>query len=164
MIAVKCRRCGKGFNVKPSHLSYGHGKYCSRQCSSLNQRTGKEVACHICGKVVYRIPKSLKGSKSGKYFCGKSCQTLWRNQLYIGEQHANYRGGMYSYRTILGRSGMRRRCKLCGTLDARVIAVHHIDQNRKNNSIDNLAYLCHNCHHLVHRYKQEHDRFMATVV
>jgi predicted HNH restriction endonuclease len=37
----------------------------------------------------------------------------------------------------------------------RVLAVRHIDQNHKNNNVENLAWLCHNCHHLVHNDKVE---------
>jgi predicted HNH restriction endonuclease len=39
-----------------------------------------------------------------------------------------------------------------------VLAVHHVDQNRTNNKVTNLAWLCHNCHHLVHRYPIERKK------
>ena len=34
---------------------------------------------------------------------------------------------------------------------------------RKNNSVSNLIWLCHNCHHLVHHYKNETKNFMVPV-
>ena len=157
-VTVTCRQCKKTFTAKPSHIAMGFGKFCSRLCSSLSQKTGKEVSCDICNKKVYRIPKYLVGSKSGKYFCTKSCQTLWRNQLYVGERHANWKHGRAAYRSVLGRAKRERVCEICNTDDRRILTVHHKDRNRTNNNLDNLAWLCHNCHFLVHRYDVGRDR------
>jgi hypothetical protein len=52
---------------------------------------------------------------------------------------------------------------LCSTKDERVLAVHHIDHNRLNNKLDNLAWLCHNCHHLVHHDNVEKHRFLEKL-
>ncbi|MBU4162493.1 HNH endonuclease, partial [Patescibacteria group bacterium] len=38
----------------------------------------------------------------------------------------------------------------CGISDKRVLVVHHIDGNRKSNSIKNLERLCCNCHAIAH--------------
>src|SRR3989344_2363672 len=157
-VMVSCGRCSKTFSAKPSHISHGFGKYCSRQCSALSQRTGKEVFCDVCGKAVYRAPKYLEKSKSGKFFCTKSCQTLWRNQLYVGEKHANWKYGRAAYRSILGRAKRLRVCEVCKTKDTRILTVHHIDRNRINNDLSNLAWLCNNCHFLVHHYDVGRDR------
>lgn len=127
-------------------------------------KKGKLVNCFICGKVVYKPLKALKHSKSKKYFCGKSCQTRWRNSEFIGSKHANWKGGEYAYRSVLDRHKVPLVCKLCGTKDARVLATHHVDKNRKNNKLENLAHLCHNCHFLVHRYDIERQKFMETLV
>lgn len=54
-------------------------------------------------------------------------------------------------------------CKKCGSTDSRTLAVHHKDKNRKNNSISNLMWLCHNCHYLVHHYKDEATGFLVPV-
>lgn len=163
MVTVSCQRCKKKFQAKPSHIAYGFAKYCSKHCAYAAARKGKEITCFICSKKVYRAPRMFERSKSGKYFCSKSCQTLWRNQLYVGRKHANYVDGMASYRTLLSRAGTKKECKLCKLNDARAIAVHHVDKNRKNNTVENLVYLCHNCHHLVHHYKKEMDRLMVLI-
>lgn len=159
-----CKTCNKTFYAKPFWLKQGYGKYCSPDCQYAGMRKGKEKPCFICGKVTYKKQKQLKGSKSGKFFCSKSCQTKWRNQLYIGEKHANFTTGMNSYRSVLGRHKVPKSCKLCKTTDARVLAVHHIDKNRKNNRLSNLAWLCHNCHFLVHHDEESREKFMAAIV
>ena len=161
---VSCKQCGSDLKTKPSHIALGFGKYCSRACSSEASRKGKNVICHVCGTTTYKQQKDLKRSKSGKLFCSKSCQTQWRNQVYVGRKHGNYKTGKSSYRSALKRSGAKQVCCRCRENDTRVLAVHHIDRNRNNNSIENLMYLCHNCHHLVHRYKNEEKKLMATMV
>jgi len=152
MSLVQCKTCTKEFYVKPSHQLLGYGIYCSRNCAHIGVRTGKRVVCTTCGKETYREPRSLTRSKSGTFFCTKRCQTLWRNRLYIGEKHSNWTTGKSSYRNILKRVGGPRGCRLCGTSDERVLAVHHIDRVRTNNTPDNLMWLCHNCHFLIHHY------------
>jgi|SRR3989344_3447304 len=154
----QCLVCRNDFHTKPFYVNKGQGKYCSRQCGYIANRRRTKVACFLCGKEVDRTPKQLRTSKSQKYFCGKSCQTRWRNQIYIGPKHANWIHGRQAYRTILSRLGRAKMCALCKTRDERVMAVHHIDRNRLNNSPQNLAWLCHNCHFLVHHYDVGRDR------
>lgn len=164
MPIVKCRICSVEFYGKPFFLRKGHAKYCSSKCMRIGSKTGKIVNCHLCGKETYKTKKALRVSKSKTYFCTKSCQTSWRNSVFIGSKHANWTGGKYSYRSVLPRHGVPSICALCKIKDKRVMAVHHIDKNRKNNKLENLAWLCHNCHHLVHYNKKEEERFMETLV
>ena len=103
-------------------------------------------------------------SKSKKYFCGKSCQTKWRNAEFVGPKHANWKHGEASYQSILCRNGIKKECVLCKTTDFRVLATHHIDHDHKNNELENLTFLCHNCHHLVHHHKEERERLMVAIV
>ena len=117
----------------------------------------------MCGKKSYKSKVNLGRSKSGKFFCSKSCQTKWRNQEFVGPKHANWTGGKYSYRSVLTRNKVLKVCFLCKTKDVRVMAVHHKDRNRKNNKVENLVWLCHNCHHLVHYYKDEQDKIMVPI-
>ena len=42
-------------------------------------------------------------------------------------------------------------CLLCGYNNKELIALHHKDKNKKNNSKDNLIPLCYSCHVGVHR-------------
>lgn len=107
-----------------------------------------------CGKKIWRAPKDLKHSKSGKFFCSKSHQTLWRNKVYSGPNHPLWTGGESTYRKTLIENGISPICARCGEKDQRVLTVHHKDGNRKNNTIKNLVWLCLNCHHLVQRHNE----------
>ena len=161
MPQVKCKICNKEFHAKPNWILLGHGKYCSMKCKGEDARKGKYVKCYICKKETYKSQKALNGSKSGNFFCSKSCQTTWRNSMiYIGEKHPNWKDGKFvSYRNILIKSTVPRTCMLCKISDKRILAVHHIDCNHKNNTPENLKWLCHNCHSLVHNYKKEQVKF-----
>lgn len=152
MPIVKCKICSKEFYGKPFFLKKGQAKYCSSRCMHVASKTGELVKCFICEKETYKTKKELRVSKSKKYFCSKSCQTKWRNTEFIGEKHSNWKGGEFTYRDILKRNKTPEICKICSNKDSRVLAVHHIDKNHKNNKIGNLVWLCHNCHHLVHHY------------
>lgn len=150
--------------AKQSWINYGHALYCSRLCQNQARRKGKMVSCFVCSKEAYRSPRQLKRSKSDKFFCGKSCQTLWRNQLYKGQDHVNWKGGAsVDYRQIL-KGHCQPVCSVCHVKDERVLCVHHIDQNRKNNTLANLVWLCYNCHHLVHNHGLEVKNNMVAMV
>lgn len=159
MANVVCQVCRREFYAKPNWIKKGWGKFCSRECTFANQRKGKFITCFICKKEAYKSPKELARSKSGKFFCSKSCQTIWRNKIvFIGENHANWKSGESVYRKILTASGKALICKLCGNLDERILIVHHKDRNRENNKIENLVWLCHNCHYLVHHFVDVKER------
>ena len=148
---VICGSCKKSFYSKPNWIRRGWGKYCSLKCRHLSQYNGKNVSCFICKNVVYRSQSRLKQSKSGNHFCGKKCQTIWRNTHFIGEKHGNWKGGTGSYRRILLKSNIKKYCVYCKNKDMRVLTAHHKDHNRKNNKLSNLIWLCLNCHHLTHK-------------
>jgi len=153
MPQVRCKICNKEFYGKPSHIKRGWAKFCSKKCQNKSQTKGRHVKCEECEKSIWRMPKELKKSKSGRFFCSRSCRTIWNNRLSSGEKHPNWRGGRYiDYKNMLVQSNVKRICKLCRTSDKRLLIAHHKDRNRKNHDIGNLVWLCHNCHHLVHNY------------
>lgn len=159
----KCEKCNGVFYVRPAHLSKGWGKYCSAKCQHESARSGSTVKCHICGNETYKTLLQVARSKSKKFFCGKSCQTKWRNKEFSGEKSLLWKNGQTTYRDIMLKKSVPRKCVLCQEKDFRVLAVHHIDQNRKNYKVENLAWLCHNCHHLVHSDLIISDEFKRLI-
>ena len=157
---ILCEFCENEFYSKPSWIKNSKGKYCSIKCSSENRKLGKIIRCHICRKRTYKQKKAINGSKSGNLFCSKSCSLEWKNKTFIGHRHNNWinGGNSKSYRNIISRSKISKKCSLCGNDDIRILDVHHKDGNRKNNLLRNLIWLCCNCHFLVHRYNLEHKK------
>lgn len=161
---VNCIICSSVFYCKPSHSARGWGKYCSKECQYKGMKTGQLFSCYHCKKQTYRTVRDQSNTKSGKFFCNKSCQTIWRNStLYVGANHANWNGGGASYRSRLLKATLHQACTKCKTMDKRILAVHHKDRNRKNNELSNLIWLCHNCHFLVHHYQEESVGFLVPV-
>lgn len=151
MPKVACRICNNSFSVKPSHQKRGWGIYCSRACRDIGQRKGRYVSCHVCRKNVWRAPRHLALSKSGYFFCSKNCSITWKNKsVFIGQCHPLWNGGTATYRKRKIDSSKDQRCIRCGLSDFRVLVVHHVDHNRRNNELENLMWLCRNCHYLEH--------------
>ncbi len=157
-VSVVCQACKKSFPVKPVFVRRGQAKFCSLACKYVGTRTGKMVSCFQCGREVYRKPRLLRLSKSKLFFCTKSCQTKWRNEFFVGPKHPNWKHGRSAYQSVLKRARRPALCEVCNTKDSRVLAVHHKDRNRLNNNLDNLAWLCHNCHFLVHHYDEGREK------
>lgn len=164
MPQISCKKCKKSAYKKPFYLKKGQGKYCSNKCHYADIMQGRKFSCEVCGKEIYRSLSSINRAKNKKFFCTKSCQTKWRNIKFSGKHHANWKGGRFSYRTIMKRNKVEQVCALCRIADIRVLAVHHIDCNHSNNKYNNLAWLCHNCHYLVHHDNKSRIRLMAVLV
>ena len=163
MPQVNCVICKKPFYAKPHWLLKGWGKYCSSFCQHQDYKNGKIVSCFICRKKTYKQKRFLERSRSKKYFCSKTCQLRWRHITFVGPKHANWRHGENAYKNIMLRHKTPSVCKLCGQKDMQVLVVHHLDQNRRNNKLNNLCWLCHNCHFLVHHYNTERERLMVPI-
>ncbi len=158
-----CTICNSKFYAKPRHLKIGWGKYCSNACKYEGQRTGFFVSCKTCFAQIRKTPKDIRHSKSGNFFCNKSCQTIWRNKHYSEVKHPTWKNGINAYRSILLRRGGLVQCLRCGNDDKRILIVHHLDKNRTNNNLSNLVWLCPNCHMLIHRDKVEMKNFMLSI-
>ena len=163
MAIAKCKICGNSFYIKPAHIKAGWGIFCSRECKHVGTRIRKPVNCFICNRLVYKTQSQINRSKSGKSFCGKSCQTKWRNVLYSGHKHLGWKGGRSTYRKVMLKSKKETQCILCKKEDFRVLVVHHVDQNHSNFDVTNLVWLCHNCHFLAHHDKLAKQRLPSIL-
>ena len=87
MLIVNCEFCKKPFNVKPSRLKKGNGKYCSRYCAlKASHKNNKftyppkvKCVCKICDKIFYVVPSRVKRGY-GKY-CSKSCSATFHSRF-----------------------------------------------------------------------------------
>jgi len=159
----KCIACGKVFTAKLNWVKIGKAKYCSRICWAQARKVGTYLKCDVCAAPVYRKPSALSKSKYKKYFCSRRCSLQWNNSRHLEEKSVNWKHGLFSYKRVLERSNRPKLCVMCGIDKDKALAVHHIDKNRKNNKLGNLAWLCHNCHFLVHHYKNEKGKFERLI-
>lgn len=110
-----------------------------------------KVNCAKCNLEIDRNPSVIKRSITGNVYCSRSCANSMSNTLFkSGENHPNYINGEGSYRKRKLKISKEQKCENCGEDNICVLQVHHMDGNRKNNSIDNLKLLCANCHLIEH--------------
>lgn len=77
----------------------------------------------------------------------------WHTKNRLNEDHYNWKGGVRVYRTKK-LSTVPLACSACGAREIvrkrSNLYVHHIDEDRSNNSLDNLQVLCASCHRKTH--------------
>jgi hypothetical protein len=108
------------------------------------------------------ISKSMKGKSAwNKGLRGFNCGN--KNGWYgRGREHPLYKDGLghqnYSLEFNRNREIARNRdgykCASCGIPQEEFIRrlnVHHIDENKHNNNLNNLTTLCYKCHSLIHK-------------
>ena len=163
-LITQCKHCKNKFQVLEKELNRGNGKFCSLSCSSKHQkRQSKKVqcTCYFCNESFYRVPSKLKNSKSGLYFCSRTCKDN-AQRLHSGIiplQPSHYNNGHHIRYRRLAFDNLPHLCALCGYSDnPEILEVHHKDCNRKNNSLDNLQILCPNCHAVYHLQNRRSPR------
>jgi hypothetical protein len=149
---VICSYCNREYTRIAKYVveanKKGWRQTCSSKCEGEIKREGKTLKCFTCDKKIYISNSRAKKSKSGKFFCSRSCATVENNKLKVGENHPHYIGA--SYRKI-AFDNFKHKCYFCEYDDPTVLQVHHIDENRKNNSLDNLLIVCPTHHIELHR-------------
>lgn len=136
----KMEKLIKEKNIDISHL---------RSKPLIYKRENKK--CPICGKEF----ENLVGSPKQKTTCSHSCSNTYfrsgeNNPNWRSEDDINYNK---NYRKICFKFH-KKECVVCG--ENKIVAVHHYDENNKNNSIENLIPLCPTHHQYIHsRYKGE---------
>lgn len=167
-IPCTCLHCGKVFEVYPSRLKYGEGKYCSGECSGLAHRidvsettysrkpksnTGRRITiytsttCQYCGS---SFTVSLKTIHAGHgLYCSASCSMKAK-----GNNRKFSRGANWRAQSRLARERDKHVCRICGSkAGKKKLDVHHIIPFKEfngdyltANQLSNLITLCRQCH------------------
>lgn len=151
LVIKECYSCG--VTVKRRRSQSYTNVFCSSNCQAKQQRTGHIINCHTCKKEVYKSKSDLKKSKSGNYFCTRTCATISKNTGRVGPKHPSYTHGTGTYRTYAlsyyPHECNNSSCPVRGAgipIPTKMLDVDHIDSNRSNNNISNLQVLCVWCH------------------
>lgn len=121
--------------------------------------------CEVCGETFTPAGGCQKT-------CNKeSCRTRLKEE-YNREYHSThykkrgYNQGLHNNNAYKNGKGFFRkyaldnlehRCSVCGK--ETTLCVHHKDENRENNSLDNLTILCKACHQKHHAVRGEDGRY-----
>lgn len=152
MVNKECEQCGASHEVRKADLKRGHGRFCSRKCSAVwngANRTKKKsnVECAQCGTAFYKSESRKKLSKSGLFFCSRSCKDEAQRIGGTKEIMPAHYGAGGGYRTACF-AHHEKKCVVCG--EDKIVAVHHYDENHHNNDPANLVPLCPTHHQYVH--------------
>lgn len=155
-----CQYCKIAFWAKQSEVKKGHAKFCSKQCYFLGALKLIPRNCLQCGISFKEHPSDIELGR-GKY-CSRSC--YYKSK--IGEGNPNWKGGTHitnGYRVIDQRGRAQegednRRIfehrlimeKIVGRELTANEVVHHVDENRLNNSPENLQLLTRAEHAILH--------------
>jgi len=134
---IKCAICAKPIYRRPSEIEKSKGHI---TCSSIcyGQTCRKERPCMVCGKLIL--------AHYHKKTCSRGCANTHRAGIRykMGSPHDKVKSQQALKLKLLRVRG--KNCERCGYNKFEILQVHHKDRNRNNNSLDNLALICPNCH------------------
>jgi len=128
----KCAECGKEDEI------HAHGK-----CYKCYRKTYQQpkVKCKVCGQVKEHHSRGM-------------CKNCVQKRFYY-DRIKGFNVKKYHNISLDLWKEVTKKCMICGF--DKVVDLHHLDHNRKNNSKENLIGLCPNHHKMIHdmRYAEE---------
>lgn len=129
---VQCITCGK--DIETTRKDKKYCAECLRKRKSLQVMLARKK----------RFPNIEIGVGSGN------------SSKNRGPTHGSWKTGIMGYHNLIKRDY----CKKCGS--TKNLCIHHIDENRYNNVLENLTVLCKKCHQELHtRRDPKTGRYMA---
>lgn len=148
-IELSCYKCNKKFKRSISlhrlALRRRNKPHCSQKCAHETANTKIKLRCLSCNKKIFRTKAQIDNSKTKRFFCSHSCSAKVTNNSKTVFGRSLYRN--------LALNSFKNACSICDFNILEALVVHHIDENRNNNTLNNLCILCLNCHKLVHKNK-----------
>lgn len=153
-----CERCGKEHDG-----SFGSGRFCSRVCANTRTITIKQkqkTSSSIKDSFQEYFEKGCICEKCGKVFHSKDfSRKLCFDCLPKTIKHTKGKENPKSIKDVSKRTAskifkrLKLPCSCCGFfVDNVVLDIHHIKPKSEGGSdnMDNLTYICPNCHRIVH--------------
>lgn len=125
-IEKTCEYCGEIFLTDSSHI---YKKYCNWRCRNENFKKQNPIKIKE-----YKRREKIKHAERYRLING-----LYKDRIRYGGNR----------RKVMERDNFS--CVTCKRKYPNVnLVVHHIDENKKNNKLDNLITLCRACHARLH--------------
>ena len=173
----KCKHCNNEFEYTKTTEKANHSRHCKNNpkrletyelvAASINKRfddelgeiTDFEVVCNCCENNFIVKERKKQFPLKEKYYCSRSCANSVGGKSKAEKYHTD---DIASYRTIALRYH-EPKCIVCGF--DKIIEVHHVDENHKNNDPKNLVCLCPNHHQMFHSYyKKDIDSYIERYI
>jgi len=105
--------------------------------------------CACCGNAFVYVGRLKTKAFAASKFCSRGC---------ANNRSEWWKSNATQYRTI-ALQNHEHQCVVCGF--DKIVAIHHIDENKKNNDPRNLIPLCPNHHEMVHsKFRSEVQPFI----
>jgi dUTP pyrophosphatase len=158
-INAECPICGKQFHLKPSKLAIDKNHYCSRECHHAAQRIYmKGSGNHQYGLKCEKNPKW----KGGRKFTNYGYYTVYCPDHPFADKRTHH---VFEHRLIAEKYLLTEEnsVEINGKRYLRPeYAVHHIDFDRTNNDVSNLAVMTKAEHKRLHNRLNSTDRDEKT--
>lgn len=128
------------------------------------------MECLNCNKIL--LPAKGRSSVGDKKYCNNKCQAEYQTKLKIADfLKGKYVGKLLQFRTgewprRLLQEHFGYSCACCGITSWQgtnlTLEVNHKDGNAANNILDNLEFLCPNCHSQTDTYRAKNKNSART--
>lgn len=139
-VELYCQDCNHQWFGSPSTFLYRS----NCECPNCGEHAPNKIQleCEYCGKIIFRHPCEIQNNQTGKFYCSQECGNRYKASLMHTQDSKNYR--------LKAMKVYPHKCVCCGwDEDERILEVHHINENRENNNIENLVILCPTCHRKI---------------
>ena len=166
--APKCQICQRP--VVSSRKGRGvrkrkHGMFCSMACRNQWMASGAMV--RLEPKVCPSCKASFQPKCRTQTFCSMECRNA-AHMVLMKQVNPNFKDGSwvhyYSRRfkqvispQLIAKIGA---CMACGSTEA--LVVHHMNEDKTDNTPENLAVVCRSCHMKLHKLKNAEKKNALT--
>lgn len=157
-ILVKCEKHNYEFTTRYENIARdSRAHHICPLCQEEDKNRNKiSMICDYCGKEFHKTPSKIRSEFN---FCCRECkdmaQRMSSGKKFDEMRPNHYDTGEHNYRKH-SFAKYEHKCAVCGwNEDEDVLEVHHIDENRNNNSVNNLIILCPTCHRKLTTHKYE---------
>ena len=145
-VKLHCLECDFIWETSPHNFLYLDRKAANHRCPNCGQKNRIIKECAWCGKKIERTVSQVERNQSGYFYCCQQHGNLHKN--FLRKESGEWDDSL-NYR-LKAFEVYPHKCSCCGwDEDERILEVHHIDENRKNNSLENLIILCPTCHRKI---------------
>jgi len=127
-----------------------------KNCGNMSMRHSKEL-CVTCYKKLLWKPKKQVCTRCKREMIlhAKGLCPGCYNFVFHLEENKNRNREKYHNIDLDLYNEITKKCVLCGF--DKIVELHHLDENHKNNLRENLVGLCPNHHKMFHIYQFKHE-------
>lgn len=150
-ITLKCKECNSIFEMyKKTYESRSRTgntpKFCCKKCADKNKETKKEVKCLQCGKIFKTTRSKL---------CSRKCSSDYMKANGTNKKNGYWYENGYKVLYVDGDNSIKEHIKVMEDFLGRKLlkneVIHHINEIRDDNRLENLKLMTKGEHSALHR-------------